>query len=149
VLGEVELAEAADGLRTDERDVAGEDEQMLGGFVRVEGEVGLEHLQGVAGAALFGLQDEADAGGFDGGFYAVRLVADDAVDVVGRDDGGGRGDDVREQGAAADLVEDFGAAGLEAGALAGGHDGDCEVVECHRRIWSHVGSGWFHDAGGA
>jgi hypothetical protein len=49
----------------------------------VSGEVGFEHLQGVAGAALLGLEDELDAGVGDGGFHAVGFVADDAVDVVG------------------------------------------------------------------
>ncbi len=62
-------------------------------------EVGFEHLHGVAGAALLGLQDEVDAGGGDGGSDALGFVADDAVDVVGGDDGFGGGDDVEEEGA--------------------------------------------------
>jgi hypothetical protein len=33
---------------------------------------------------------------------------------------------VQEQGLAADFVKDFGAAGLEAGAFAGGHDDNSE-----------------------
>ncbi len=89
-----------------------------------ECEVGLEHLEGVAGAALLGLEDELDAGGLDGGADAVGFVADDAVDVVGGDDLLCGGDDVKEEGAAADLVEDFGALALEPRAFACGHDGD-------------------------
>jgi hypothetical protein len=34
---------------------------------------------------------------------------------------------VAEEGLAADLVKDFGAAGFEAGAFAGGHDDDGEI----------------------
>ncbi len=53
-------------------------------------------------------------------------MADDAEDLVGGSDGFGGGDDVEQEGLAADFVKDFGAAGLEAGAFAGGHDGDSE-----------------------
>jgi hypothetical protein len=93
----------------------------------VESEEGLEHLDGVAGAALLGLEDELDAGVFDGSFYTVGFVADDAEDLVRRDDLLCGGDDVEEEGAASDLVEDFGALAFEAGAFACGHDGDGEV----------------------
>ena len=47
------------------------------------------------------------------------------------------GDDVEEEGAATDLVEDFGAFAFEPRAFARGHDGDGEVVGVHRSIWSH------------
>ena len=53
-------------------------------------------------------------------------MADDAEDLVGGSDGFGGGDDVEQKGLAADFVQDFWAAGLEARALAGGHDGDSE-----------------------
>ena len=91
-----------------------------------EFEVGLEHLHGVAGAALFGLKDELNAGVGDGGADAVGFVADDAVDVVGGNDFFCGCDDVEEEGAASDLVEDFGALTLEPRAFACGHDGDGE-----------------------
>ena len=103
-----------------------------------EFEVGLEHLDGVAGAALLGLKDELDAGGFDSGADAIGFVADDAEDVIGGDDSLGGGDDVEKEGAAADLVEDLGALAVEPRALACGHDGDGEVWGGHRPIWSHV-----------
>jgi hypothetical protein len=65
-------------------------------------------------------------------------VADDAVDVFGGDDCFGCGDDVEKEGAASDLVEDFGALAFEAGAFACGHDGYGEVWGGHRYLWSHV-----------
>src|SRR5438270_2273154 len=100
---------------------------MLRKWGLVESKEGLEHLHGVAGAALLGLEDELDAGVFDGGSDAVSFVADDAVDVIGGDDGFGGGDDVEEEGAASDFVEDFGALTFEACAFACGHDGYGEV----------------------
>ncbi len=109
---------------------------MFGQGIAGDGEVGLDHLEGVTGAALFFLEDEADAGFFDGGADTVGFVADDAVDVVGRDDGFGCGDDVEEEGTAADLVEDFGAFAFEPRALACGHDGDGESFGVHRDIVS-------------
>ena len=42
--------------------------RCLGSGAPLRAEVGLEHLHGVAGAALLGLEDEVDAGVFDGGF---------------------------------------------------------------------------------
>ena len=135
-LGEVEVADGGDGFGADEGDVAGEDEKMPGKRIAGDGEVGLDHLEGVAGAALDFLEDEADAGLLDGGADAVGFVADDAVDVVGRNDGLGGGDDVEEEGAAADLVEDFGAFAFEPRALACGHDGDGESFGVHRDIVS-------------
>ena len=43
---------------------------------------GLDLLQGVAGAALLGLQDELNAGRGNGGAAALGLLADDAEDPV-------------------------------------------------------------------
>jgi hypothetical protein len=85
----------------------------------------------VACAALFRLQDEFDAGVFYGGLHAVGFVADDTEDLVSSHGGFGGGDDVKEEGAAADLVEDFGALAFESGAFACGHDGDGEVWGAH------------------
>ena len=127
----MELADGGDGLGLDEGDVAGEDEEVLGYGRSGEGEEGFDHLERVAGAALLFLQDELYAGGGYGGAYAVGFVADDAVDLVGGDDCAGGGDDVEEEGLAADLVEDFGALALESRAFAGGHDGDCELAGVH------------------
>jgi len=138
VLGEVEVADGGNGFGANERDVAGEDEEMFGKVIAGDGEVGLDHLEGVAGAALLFLEDEADTGLFDGGADAVGFVADDAVDVVGRDDGFGGGDDVKKECSAADLVEDFGAFAFEPRALACGHDGDGESFGVHIGISSHV-----------
>ena len=87
--------------------------------------------------ALLGLEDELDARGGDGGADTVAFVADDAEDVVGLDDGFCGGDDVEEEGAAADLVENFGAFAFEPRAFSCGHDGDGEVWGLHTEIWSH------------
>jgi len=140
VLSEVDVADGGDGFGTDKRDVSGENEKMVRKRSAREFEVGFEDLHGVAGAALLGLEDELNAGGGDCGSYAVGFVADDAVDVVGGDDGFGGGDDVEEESAASDLVEDFGALALEPRAFACGHDGDGECWGGHRPLWSHA---WF------
>ena len=123
------FGEGADGLGADEGDVAGEDKEVGGDGLAGCGEEGFQHLEGVAGSALLRLEDELDAGRGDGGLDAGGFVADDAVDVGGGDERAGGGDDVEEEGAAADLVEDLGAAGFEAGASAGGHYGYGEVVQ--------------------
>ncbi len=67
---------------------------------------------------------------------ALGLVADDAEDLFGGDEGLRRGDDVEQQGAAADLVQDFGALAFEPRALARGHDGYCEICGFHGGIFS-------------
>jgi hypothetical protein len=137
LLGEMGVADGGDSFGADERDVAGENEEILGERGFVESEERLEHLHGVAGAALFGLRDELDTGVFDGGFYAVGFVADDTEDVVGGNDLPGGSDDVEKEGAASYLVEDFGALAIEPRAFACGHDGDGEAGGVHTGIWSH------------
>ncbi len=132
----MDVANGLNGLGADEWDVAGEDEEMLGKGIAGEGEVGFDHLEGVAGAALLLLQDETDSAGSYGGADAVGFVADDAVDVVRGNDGLGCGDDVEEKCATADLVENFGAFAVEPRALAGGHDGDGESFVVHRDMVS-------------
>ncbi len=57
----------------------------------------------------------------------VFFIADDGVDIGGRGDLRSGGDDVEQEGLAADLVEGLGALRLEARAFARGHDGDGEV----------------------
>jgi len=111
---------------------------MFGEWGAGEFEVGFEHLHGVAGAALLGLENELDACGCDCRFDALGFVADDAVDLVCGDYCFGGCYDVEEKCAATDLVEDFGALTFEPRAFACGHDGDGEFVGDHRSIWSHV-----------
>ncbi len=82
----------------------------------------------MAGAALLGLQDKVDAGVGDGMANGVGFVADDAVDAVRGDEGLCGGDHMQQKSPAADLMEDFGALAFEAGAFAGSHDDDCEVL---------------------
>jgi hypothetical protein len=112
VFPEVGVTDGSDGLGADEGDVAGEYEEVFGDGLAGKGKEGFDHLEGVAGSALLGLQDELDSGGFDDPADAVGFVADDAVDVVGGDDLSGGVDDVKEEGAASDLVEDFGSLAL-------------------------------------
>ena len=131
VLTEMDVVDGGEGLGTDEGDVAGENEQVLWRLVAGEREPCFDHLQSVSGAALLGLQDELDAGVFDGGLYAVGLMADDAVDLVGWNESSGGGDDVEKEGAASDLVKNFGALAFEPRAFACGHDGDCESCSIH------------------
>ena len=125
VLGQVEGDECGEGLGGDEGGVAGEDEEVLVACDRV-----FCALDSMTGAALLGLVDEVDAGCSNGGFDLVGLVTDDGEDAGGRDDLGCGGDDMSEQGFAADFMQDFGAAGFEAGSLAGGHDYYGEIVVC-------------------
>jgi hypothetical protein len=134
----MDVVDGGEGLGTDEGDVAGENEQMLRELVAEEGEPCFDHLQSVSGAALLGLQDELDAGVFDGGAHTVSLVADDAVDLIGWNESSGGGDDVEQEGPASDLVKNFGALAFEPRAFACGHDGDGELRCVHRALWSHV-----------
>jgi hypothetical protein len=64
LLGLMELPEPLDGLRADQRHVAGEHQNVL---VAGDGLAGA--LDGVAGAALLGLLDEANAGGGHRGLH--------------------------------------------------------------------------------
>ena len=129
----VEGMEGVDGFRLDERDVAGEDQDVC-----VGGDGGLGALDGVAGAELVLLEDEADAGFGDGGFNLLCLVADDDVDVFRADDFGRGGDDVAEQRTASDGVHDLGPLGLEARAFTRGQDDDCQTHFCLFREPAHV-----------
>jgi hypothetical protein len=45
----------------------------------------------------------------------------------------GRSDDVQQQGAAADLVQHFGALALKPRSLSRGHDGYCKTCRIHDR----------------
>ena len=119
LLVQVEVEQTGDGLRRDLRGVAGENDDVV-----VGGERRLRDHQSVAGAALLRLQDEIYAGGGDGGADAAGFVADDGEDVAGRNYARGGGDDVRQQGLAADFMQHFGKLRLEPRAFAGGHDGD-------------------------
>ena len=76
----------------------------------------------MAGAALVGLLDKADAAGGNHGFDLLGLVADDGIDVAGSHDLAGGRDDVGQQGLSADLMQHLWVAGVEASAFARGHD---------------------------
>ena len=50
----------------------------------------------MAGTTLLGLQNEINTTVGEGGAYALGLVADDGVHIIGGNHVGGSGDDVRE-----------------------------------------------------
>ena len=85
----------------------------------------------VSGAALLKLFDELGSEGRDLGADAISFMADDAEDVGGGDDAAGGTDDVFEQRTSRDLVQHLGELRLEAGALAGGENGDGETWVRH------------------
>ena len=123
----MEVADGRDRLGADEGHVATEDEEVLGERACGLGEVCLEHLDGVTGTLLLGLEDELDAGRGDGGTDTPGLMTDDAEDAGRRHDLAGGCDDVEQEGLAADLMQDLGALAVEAGAFACCHDCDCET----------------------
>src|SRR5258708_1794140 len=104
-------------------------------------EWGLRNHEGMSGAALLGLEDEIDTGWGEGGADAIGFVAYDGKDVAGGNDVGGRGDDMCQQGFAANFMQDFRKLRLQAGAFAGGHDGDAYAGDrgrrSFRRWWVH------------
>ena len=75
----------------DERSVAGEHNHLI---VTLEGLAG-DH-QSVPGSALLALQHEPDLRGGDGFADPIRFMANDDVNVLGRDHLGGGMDDVRQ-----------------------------------------------------
>ncbi len=84
-------------------------------------------LNGVPRSALFLLLDELHAGSSHRLPHALRLVADDRVDIlVLRQAAGGR-DHMAQQRLAADLVKHLRPARLQPRALAGGHDYDRQL----------------------
>src|ERR1039458_7383666 len=92
----------------------------------VEGGYGFSRaLDCMAGAARVRLLDEADAG------------FDDRIDVCRIYEPAGDGDDVAEEGLAADLMQHFGAVRFEARAFAGGHDDDGEFLVRFQFSTSH------------
>src|SRR3954462_1643171 len=96
---------------------------------RLAGEVKirLQHLQRVPGAALVSLQDESDSRRLNRGTHAVSLMADDAEDFLRPRYRLRCGDDVQQQRAAANLMQDLGTLALQPRSLARGHDGDCKT----------------------
>ena len=102
LLVEMEVEQLGDGLRRDLRSIAGENDHVI-----VGGERGLRDHQSVAGAALFGLQDEIHAGRRERGADAIGFVADDGEHIARGNDLRGGGDDMRQQRLASDLMQHF------------------------------------------
>ena len=91
MLVEVEVQQLGDGLGRDLRGVAGKNDNVVVGRERR-----LSDHEGVASAALLGLQDEIDAGLGECGTDAVGFVADDGEHIICRHDHRGCGDDMRQ-----------------------------------------------------
>src|SRR5690348_4510691 len=78
----------------------------------------------MSGATLLALQDESDTGSGDGIAHALGFVADDGIDVAGRNYPGGGCDYVRQQGFAAHFMQYFGVLGSQPRSFARGQDRD-------------------------
>lgn len=128
VFAQMRVAQLCDGLRADERDVAGEDEKIFWRCDFVGMKPLLYALESVAGAKLFGLEDEAHTRGGGGCFDAVCLMAHNDKDVFSGNGGLCCVDDVQQQSLAADGVEDLGERTLQAGTFTRSHDDNAEVV---------------------
>ena len=115
----MKVAQLADGVRGDERSVAGEHDDVV---VSGEGLAGAHER--VTGAALRFLNHELNASTLNRLADARGLVTDNGVNVFRRDDLLGGGDYMRQQRLAADFVQDFGQFRLQPRALARGHDRD-------------------------
>ena len=118
-LRKMEVAQLLDGLRGDERSIAGEHDDQIVGSQRFAG----DH-QGVAGAALFLLQHESYPGSGHGAADAIRFMSDDGKNVASRDHLAGGCDYVGQKRFPSNLVQHLGMFRLQAGAFARGQDGD-------------------------
>ena len=115
----MKIAQALDDFGANERGVSRENENVV-----VLGERVLADHDGVSGAALLFLDDEAAAGVGHRLANAIGLEADDGVDVLGGNDLGSSLNDPAQERFAADFVEHLGMLRFEARAFSGGHDGD-------------------------
>ena len=78
------------------------------------------------------MNEGVDARGGDCGAHTRSASCpDDAEDAVGGNERFCGGDDVKQKGASADLVQDFGALAFEPRPLARGHDGYCKTCGFH------------------
>jgi hypothetical protein len=75
----MEIADARNRLRRDQRNIAGKHQHVLKAPQRL---ASLHH--GVSRATLFALQDEADAGCFESCPHLLGFVPDDGEDVLWR-----------------------------------------------------------------
>ena len=121
---EMEVADARYRLRANQGHIAGEHQNIL---------VALHLLarahNGVAGAALLLLKNEIYAGECHRLLRPLSFVANDGVDPVGGNNLPGGFNHMLKQWLACNDVQNFRMLGLEPRALAGGHDGNGEVVE--------------------
>ena len=117
LLGLVKLPELLDRLRPDERHIAGKHQNVL-----VAGDGFACALDGVAGAALLCLLDEADARCGHCCLHPLCLVTDHGIDVARSHNLAGGGNHVGQQRLAANLVQHLGPLRLQPRPLARRHD---------------------------
>ncbi len=132
---DVKIADARDGLRRDQRNIARQHQHMLERRQRCA-----RFHHGVTGAALLALQHESDAGGFQRRADLVRLMPDDGEDALRGNHLRRRRHHMRQQRLAANLVQDFGKPRLQPRALAGGEDGNREALLLLWSFLRHVSS---------
>ena len=107
------------GLGRDQGSVAGKHDYHIVGSQRLT----RDH-EGVSGTSLFALQNESDACVGHRGANSIGFMADDGIDIAGRNYLGGGCDYVRQQRLAADFVQHFGMLRFQAGPFACCHDRD-------------------------
>ena len=101
--------------------VSGQDQDMV-----IAREGFAAHHDGVAGSALFRLENKSDSVVGHRFLHALGLVADDDVDIARGDDLQGRIQHMLQEGLAADLMQNLGKLRLQARAFSRGENGDGE-----------------------
>ena len=115
----MEIAQLLDGLRSDERGIAGEHDDQI-----VRSQRFARDHQGVSGAVLLLLQHESYTGSGHRAADTVGFVSDDRENVTGRDHSGRGCDYVGQKRFSANLVQHLGMFRLQPGAFACGKDRD-------------------------
>src|ERR1041385_6335900 len=131
-LAEMEVAHTRDRLRTDQWHITGKHQNVLIALHLLAG----AH-DGVPGAALLRLQHKLHAKRLHGLAHALRLVANDYVNIIGRDDLLRRFDYVRQQRLSANLMQHLSAPGFQARAFTRSHNQNGKVARTGYRRFSH------------
>ena len=115
----MKIAQLRDRFGRNQRRVAGEDNNLI-----VVRESVARHHECVPSAALRSLQHEIDSSMGNGLAHTLGFVADDGVDILGRDHFRRGSDNVRKQRFAANFVQHFRMFRFQPRAFTRSHDGD-------------------------
>ena len=115
----MKIAQLRDRFGRNQRRVAGEDNNLI-----VVRESVARHHECVPSAALWSLQHEIDSSMGNGLAHTLGFVADDGVDILGRDHFRRGSDNVRKQRFAANFVQHFRMFRFQPRAFTRSHDGD-------------------------